>query len=82
MVLIGCGDQISDWNSVDLSDGSDEPHHKKQFDKKSSHSSDADEMKDPFIIVIDNAHLMCPTSWMLFESLMAEAEGVAFFLIM
>lgn len=39
-------------------------------------------MKDPIMIVIDNAHLMCPTSWALFELIIAETEGVAFFLIM
>ena len=33
------------------------------------------------MIVIDNAHLMCPTSWMLLENLTQEAQQVAFFLI-
>ena len=57
----------SDWNSM----GSGRTNSKLSVDL----SKDEEDLcnKSPNIFVIDNAHDMCPTSWLLLESIMREA---------
>lgn len=71
--LIGEEDDISisGWNSV--------------LDNKNKSRQDTTDQlseKPPFVIVIDNAHNMCPTSWDLLEAITEECYRIVIILLM
>ena len=90
-----CGDQSeveSDWGGGGEGDGSAKSIKKKKTKKKSNsgkgfadsssdEESNAANLDDPIMVVIDNAHLMDATSWKLLSEIGQEEFRVSFFLI-
>lgn len=68
--FIGEENEISEWHSL--------------MDTTRQRSRDLDESfleKPPYMIVIDNAHNMCPTSWQLLASVLEDSYRIVFVLL-
>ena len=68
--FIGEENDVSEWHS--------------QLDNTRQRSRDFDDSfmeKPPYMIFIDNAHNMCPTSWQLLSSLIEDSYRIVFVLL-
>lgn len=68
--IIGEDSDVSGWNSIM------DPRQKSRQDIE-----DENDQKPPFIIVMDNAHNMDPTSWQLLESVIEESYRIVVILL-
>lgn len=70
--MVGEENDISGWNSM-----MDNTRNRSRQDM----TGELDEDKPPFILMIDNAHNMCPTSWQLLESIIFDCYRLVVILL-
>ena len=70
--MVGEENDISGWNSM-----MDNTRNRSRQDL----TGELDDDKPPFILMIDNAHNMCPTSWQLLESIIFDCYRLVVILL-
>lgn len=74
---IGEDNEVSEWNSFLVG------KNKSSRDNSRGYAGhDEDEERAPIVIIIDNAHNMCPTCWDLLEAVGEECYRLVFILLM